>query len=730
MPYEDGFLSSSSLGKGKLRSIIYFMLKLKEYLETLNSSQKQAVETIYGPLLVIAGAGSGKTKTLVCRMCYLVEKGVPPEKILLLTFTRKAAQEMIERANTLLKRVTNKILGGTFHSLSYFMLKQYGSLIGYHPNFTLLDRSDAEDLLNLLKNGLGLGNLKKRFPKKETLATIYSKIINQGLSLEEILTKDYPQFIEFLPEIERLWIEYSHYKREHQLMDYDDLLINWLELLKKFPWIREEVGRRFNFIMVDEYQDTNALQGEIIKYMAESHQNVMAVGDDSQSIYGFRGADWRNIFNFPKLFPQTKIIKLEQNYRSTQPILDLANVIIAYSKIKYTKTLFSLKKGGPKPVVVKARDATSISRFIGERVLELREKGIKLSQIAVLFRSAYHSYELEVELTKIGLPFVKYGGLRLLESAHIKDILAFLKVLLNPKDLLSWNRILLLMEGIGPRTAEKILQTIKKELSFLNPILQSYSYPELRDWVKILSENNPYQKTSLEILQEIWNFYEIIFERTYSEDYHRRIKDIEGLFSLAERYQSLDEFISELLLDPPESTDIDPEFDEESPLVLSTIHSAKGLEWHTVFILSLIEVRFPSAYSLKNEEELEEERRLFYVAVTRAKESLFLMVPLFVYLPGEGRTFAKPSRFLEEIPKHLYEEIKYDVVEQERQLLSSQEISFPSSDSDFKVGDLVKHPHFGEGEILEIMGEKVKVNFLQKGLTLLHLKYTQLEKII
>ena len=405
------------------------MPNIKEILEKLNPAQREAVESIEGPVLVIAGAGSGKTRTLTTRLAYLVSLGIPAEKILILTFTRKAAREMITRAEALVGNSCGKVQGGTFHSLCHYMLRQYGYLLGFSPNFTVLDRGDSEDLLNLLKNSLGFPGAKRHAPKKETLATILSKIKNQGKTLEEIITTEYPNFVDLIPQIERLFKEYELYKREHQLMDYDDLLINWLTILKDYPQVREEVGRRYNYIMVDEYQDTNLLQGEIVVYMASSHRNVMAVGDDSQSIYGFRGANYRNIFDFPKHFPEARIIKLEQNYRSTQPILDLANAVIERSKIKYTKVLFTEKKEGPKPILFRAKDDHAGSEFVADEVLRLtNEEGVPLSQIAVLMRAAFHSYDLELELTKRGIPFVKYGGLKLLESAHIKDVVSILRI--------------------------------------------------------------------------------------------------------------------------------------------------------------------------------------------------------------------------------------------------------------------------------------------------------------
>ena len=699
-------------------------MKNLEFLKELNPAQAEAVRTIFGPLLVIAGAGSGKTKTITCRMAYLVAQGVYPEKILLLTFTRKAGREMIERASTLLKMDCNKIMGGTFHSLCQYMLRFYGYLLGYKPNFTILDRSDAEDLINLLRNSLGLAERKKRFPKKDTLASIYSKMINQQKTLEEILSYEYPQFLDHYYEIEKLSIEYVNYKKEHQLMDYDDLLLNWLEVLKNFPEVRREVSKKFEFIMVDEYQDTNSLQGEIIKYMGETHKNVMVVGDDSQSIYGFRGANFRNIFEFPKLFPDTKIIKLEQNYRSTQSILDLANVIISNSKIKYTKTLFTLKKEGGKPVLFKAKDETESSKFVGDKILELRESGIKLSQMAVLFRSAYHSFDLEVELTKRGIPFVKYGGLKLLESAHMKDFVSFLRIISNPQDFISWHRVLLLLEGIGPKSTEKIIDSLRQNISDINNILEKliFQFPqrEFKELVILLKELWKNKRALSEILISVWDFYKPIFERIYYEDYHKRERDIEGVIALSEKYNLLEDFLTDLILEPLEITSLEKPVKDEDCLTLSTVHSAKGLEWHTVFIISLIEGRFPSIYSIHNEEELEEERRLFYVAVTRARENLFLIAPMTIYIPGEGKTLAKLSRFVKEVPPSLLDYYKEESKEKDLE-----------NGKKFKVGDIVKHPHFGVGEVREILSsEKIRVFFEEKGNTLLNLKYTNLEKLI
>jgi len=705
------------------------MPNIKEILEKLNPAQREAVESIEGPVLVIAGAGSGKTRTLTTRLAYLVSQGIPAEKILLLTFTRKAAREMITRAEALVGNSCGKVQGGTFHSLCHYMLRQYGYLLGFSPNFTVLDRGDSEDLLNLLKNSLGFPGAKRHAPKKETLATILSKIKNQGKTLEEIITTEYPNFVDLIPQIERLFKEYELYKREHQLMDYDDLLINWLTILKEYPQVREEVGRRYNYIMVDEYQDTNLLQGEIVFYMASFHRNVMAVGDDSQSIYGFRGANYRNIFDFPKYFPEARIIKLEQNYRSTQPILDLANAVIERSKIKYTKVLFSEKKEGPKPILFRAKDDHAGSEFVADEILRLtNEEGVPLSQIAVLMRAAFHSYDLELELTKRGIPFVKYGGLRLFESAHIKDVVSILRILVNPYDFLSWNRVLLLLEGVGPRSAERIVNLLKTsdlESAIFN-IKRQFSQPELQKLLNLFRELMGKRLPPLETLSQVLSFYKPIFERAYFEDAHRRERDLESLIALAEKYETLEEFLTDLVLEPIYSSEVEGERKEEI-LTLSTIHSAKGLEWHTVFVLSVIEGRFPSSYSLLNPEELEEERRLFYVAVTRAKERLYLIAPLTVYVPGEGRAFARLSRFLQEVPKGLY--VEYG--KQEEPIAKAQkEEKGTSINMPFKVGDLVRHPRFGEGEVMKVVDqEKVMVNFVGKGPTLLHLKYATLERL-
>ncbi|HFC97851.1 MAG TPA: ATP-dependent helicase, partial [Thermosulfurimonas dismutans] len=429
----------------------------------------------------------------------------------------------------------------------------------------------------------------------------------------------------------------------------------------------------------------------------------------------------------PRLFPGAKIIKLEENYRSTQPILDLANAVIARAREKYTKCLFTRKSGGRKPVVYRARDEADQSRFVAERILELREEGIPLSEMAVLFRAAFHSFDLELELAKRDIPFVKYGGLKLIEAAHIKDIVAHLRIILNPYDLLSWHRVLLLLEGVGPRTAEKIMNHLRQSTDPIETLARFPSRPSFREGLeglyRVLRDLRDIPSVE-EKLERLYRYYTPVLERVYHDDYPKRERDLESLLTLSHKYRDLSEFLADLALEPPESSvaDLEPENETEDHLVLSTIHSAKGLEWHTVFVIALSEGRFPSAYAVSSEEELEEERRLFYVAVTRARENLYLTHPVTGYVPGEGRVILKPSRFLEELPSHLY-----DVYREPREEAPGEE---EMAEGAFRPGDVVWHPRFGEGEIRDVLSQdKVRVYFLGHGEKTLHLKFARLERI-
>ena len=428
-----------------------------DYAKELNPAQYEAVTTKEGPILVIAGAGSGKTRTLVYRLAYLVEHGVDPSAILLLTFTRKASREMLTRAVHLLNQALGQVVGGTFHGVCYLWLRQYGERLGYSKGFTVMDRSDQGDLLKLLKERLGFKQLTSPFPRKETIAELFGAVVNKDLSLDSLLARDYPQFLDHRDRLAKMAAAYQDEKRRHALLDYDDLLLEGRRLLTEHDDLRQHLSRRFQYLMVDEYQDTNRLQAELVRLLASTHQNVMAVGDDSQSIYSFRGANFRNIMDFPDLFPGTRIIKLEENYRSTQPILDLANEIIASARDKYTKCLFTRRADGVRPRLFRAASENEQSRLVVAQVQALQEEGTPLNQIAVLIRAGYHSFDLEIELVRSGIPFMKFGGFKFMESAHIKDLLAHLRVVANPTDTMSWNRVLLLVPGVGAKPATSLM---------------------------------------------------------------------------------------------------------------------------------------------------------------------------------------------------------------------------------------------------------------------------------
>ena len=630
-----------------------------DYVQALNQQQLAAVTAGDGPALVIAGAGSGKTRTLVYRVAYLIDRGIDPATILLLTFTRKAAQEMLKRAGLLIGTRSERVCGGTFHSVANILLRRHGRPVGLEPGFTILDRGDAEDLINLVRTQLGLSEKDKRFPRKGTIAEIFSKCENTLQSLEDVVLDEFVHFSEHLEDLEKLKRAYDSAKRQRQLLDYDDLLVKLRQLLSEKETVCRTVSEHYRHILVDEYQDTNRLQADLIRKLASTHDNVMVVGDDSQSIYAFRGATFRNIMDFPALFPGATVYKLEENYRSTQPILNLANEIIQGAVEKYSKCLFTRKLDGPLPVLVQAAGENAQSRFVAQKILELREEGVPLDEISVLFRSSFHSFDLEIELSRRDLPFVKRGGFKLIETAHVKDLLAHLRVMDNPLDAVSWNRVLLLVEGVGPRKAQGLI------VSFLNtdrPLdvlrqMGGRSSRGLKDLARMLEETaHASAMTPAEQVNEVYGYYLPILKEQY-DDYPKRIRDLEHLYTIAEGYSKLDEFLSDLALEPPDESMVDVEAigRDDERLVLSTIHSAKGLEWQCVFVIWVVDGRFPSAYSFMTEEELEEERRLFYVAVTRAKRHLYLSYPINVYDKSTGLVLSKPTRFLDEVSPGLLE---------------------------------------------------------------------------
>ena len=630
------------------------------YEQELNEAQRQAAMFLEGPLLVIAGAGTGKTRTLVYRVARLIERGIDPRSILLLTFTRRAADEMLRRASLLTDSRCERIAGGTFHSFGNMVLRKYGQLLGLAPGFTIMDRSDSEDVIRLLRAQMGLDAREKRFPRKQTIMEIQSLARNRQVTLPDLVERDYSHLADFLEELVVIEERYRDYKREKSLLDYDDLLTRLKELLDSREDLRRRLSDQFRFIMVDEYQDTNRLQSDIVRGLACTHDNVMAVGDDAQSIYSFRGANFRNIMDFPDRFPGTTLIPLEENYRSTQPILRLTNEIISRAAERYEKRLFSRKSKGEAPLLVQAESEQMQSRFVCQRVLELREEGVPLWDMAVLFRSSFHSFDLEFELARRDIPFVKRGGFQFMESAHIKDLLAHLRVVSNPRDAVSWNRVLTLLEGVGPSMSRKLIDRILAHDDPGQCLDRVESRGRAKQGLKTLGQvlgecaekNRPADMT-----RYLMRYYLPILKQKHADDYPKRIRDLEHFQGLTERYQSVERLLTDMALEPPsasvdETHAVEP---DEGPLVLSTVHSAKGLEWHSVFVIWALEGRFPSYYNTNSLEELEEERRLLYVAATRAKENLFFAYPARVYDQSLGMVFSRPSQFIDGISEELLE---------------------------------------------------------------------------
>jgi DNA helicase-2/ATP-dependent DNA helicase PcrA len=633
------------------------------YETALNASQLEAVTHTSGPLLVIAGAGSGKTRTLTYRAAYLVEKGVSPAAILLLTFTRKASQEMLRRATQLLDDRCEKISGGTFHSFANATLRKYASHLGLDPAFGILDRVDSENLIGILRKEMQPETKHRSFPRKKTLADIFSRAVNKALTIEEIIDIDYPHFASYLAVIEQLHHNFETRKHEHHFLDYDDLLVFLNQLLSSQPEIRDHISSSYQYLMVDEYQDTNKIQAEILYRLTNVNKNIMVVGDDAQSIYAFRGANFRNIIDFPKIFPGTRMVALEENYRSVQPILTLTNVIISRAKEKYTKNLFTRKSGGTTPVMVNAEDEYSQSRFVIDQIKNLQHQGIALNEIAVLFRASFHSFDLEIELSREGIAFVKMGGFKFVESAHIKDVLAHMRVMANVYDRISWYRILLLIEKIGPKSAQKIFETIIKEKYGYTGLLSAGidRIKGLDRLMDLFSTLDAHPMSIAEIGKTIIDYYLPILKETY-DDHPRRTRDLEHLTEIMDRYKSLDQFLTDMALEPPNVSFENSLYNSDSTpdrLILSTIHSAKGLEWHTVFVIWALDGRFPSVHILHKEEELEEELRLMYVAATRAKEKLFFTYPGNVYDRSTGLILNRPSRYLDGITDDILEK-KYE----------------------------------------------------------------------
>ena len=635
-----------------------------DYAGALNAQQYAAATAGGGPVLVVAGAGTGKTRTLVYRVAFLVETGTPPERITLLTFTRRAAREMLGRAAALLDGRCERVEGGTFHAFCAGILRRHAPRLGFPSHFTILDSSDSADVIDVLRTARGLHQASRRFPRKGTLQSLFSAARNRALPIAQVVADRAPQFAQHAAELDSLFADYARYKRARGLMDYDDLLLLTLGLFHDHPDVEKQVAAAMQHVLVDEYQDTNPAQALLVERFASVHGNVMAVGDDAQSIYGFRGADVGNILAFPDRFPGARVLRIEENYRSTQPILDLANHLLRGAARHYDKDLFTRRPGGDRPAVVAAADDRTEARFVAQAILQFREEGTPLSRMAVLFRSAFNSFDLEIELGRRGIPFVKFGGLKLAEAAHVKDVIAHLKVAENPLDAPAWNRILQLLPGVGPRTAQHLIEWIAEASGepFTLPEGPRFARfaPALRSLFNVLRDVRQDGKPLGAQVEALLAYYEPVCREKYFEDFPKRLQDLERLAGIAEGYPAREAFLQSLALDPIELTALgaEAEADDEAPLVLSTIHSAKGLEFDTVFVIQALEGVLPSGYALGRGDELDEELRLLYVAVTRAENNLFISYPVLRYRRWGGDQFTAPSRFLDGLPESVLEPLQ------------------------------------------------------------------------
>jgi DNA helicase-2/ATP-dependent DNA helicase PcrA len=589
----------------------------------------------------------------------LVEEGISPSAILLLTFTRKAAQQMLQRATELLDSRCEKVAGGTFHSFANTILRKNAHHVGFDRSFTILDRVDAETLIGILRKESKTAVKQGALPRKHLLANIFSRAVNKMIPIDDVVYDDYPHLVAELEAITGIFEAYRRHKREQNFLDFDDLLIYLLQLLETHPDIRDRISSSYRYVMVDEYQDTNKIQAEILYRLTAVNKNIMVVGDDSQSIYAFRGANFKNIMQFPQMFPGTRVITLEENYRSVQPILNLTNTIIERAKEKYSKKLFTRRSGGLAPVLVNSQDENDQSLFIVNKIQELCAQDINLNQIAVLFRAGYHSFDLEIELNRQQIPFIKVGGFKFIESAHIKDVLAHLRVIYSPYDRISWYRILLLIDKIGPATAQRIYDSVKNEKAGYAGLLTIKPNTKALSGINLLkdlfSAIDTYPMPLAQMGEAVIEYYLPILKARY-DDHPKRIKDLEQLYAIMERYSNLEHFLTDMALEPP-NTSLGDTFSTETAaddrLVLSTVHSAKGLEWHTVFVIWALDGRFPSSHSFYRHEDLEEELRLMYVAATRARENLFFTYPGQVYDRSMGVMLNHPSRFIDMIPEEI-----------------------------------------------------------------------------
>jgi DNA helicase-2/ATP-dependent DNA helicase PcrA len=668
-----------------------------DYVAELNEQQLAAVTARPGPILVIAGAGSGKTRTLTYRVAYLLENGIDPRNVLLLTFTNKAAREMLGRVANLLPVDASGLWGGTFHSVGNRILRRHGSALGYSSGFTIMDREDQKDLIDTVVANAGIDPKEIRFPKGDVLAEIFSFVVNTEKPLEELLAEKFPYFLPLLDKIQDVHERYEKKKKATNSMDFDDLLEKTLSMFQKHERIAEVYRRQFQFILVDEYQDTNKIQADLVDLLARDHRNVMVVGDDAQSIYSWRGANFQNILEFPKRYPDAQVFKIEMNYRSVPEILEVANAAIGANVQQFRKHLSATRESNAlKPALVALNDGAEQAQFVAQRILESRDENVELNDIAVLYRAHYHAVELQLELSRRGIPYQITSGIRFFEQAHIKDVTSFIRFVANPRDEVAFNRMVKLLPGIGNRTAENLWREWEKsvvaagdlsavasakeddrgtenESAVAGVSAPGYSFGERlmamnvpakskKMWTQLAhtldeiaprGQSNPPSEMITSIVEAIYDDY----AKVNFTNYELRREDLDQLAVFARQFKDVHQFLSQLAL----ISNVDAEATtvqsaDKEAVNLSTVHQAKGLEFHTVFVIWLTDGMFPSSRSLNTRDALEEERRLFYVAITRARDELYLTYPQMRLSGGYGDVFQRPSRFLQEIPNDLVED--------------------------------------------------------------------------
>jgi DNA helicase II / ATP-dependent DNA helicase PcrA len=642
-----------------------------DYAAELNEQQLAAVTAPPGPLLVIAGAGSGKTRTLTYRVAYLLENGIDPRNILLLTFTNKAARQMLDRVANLLPVDASGLWGGTFHSVGNRMLRRHGRALGYSSGFTIMDREDQKDLIDAVIAAAGINPKEIRFPKGDVLADIFSFVINTERPMEELLAEKFPYFLPLLDQIKDVHARYERKKKSTNSMDFDDLLEKTLRMLREHEEIAGFYRRQFQFVLVDEYQDTNKIQADLVDTLAAEHKNVMVVGDDAQSIYSWRGANFQNILEFPKRYPTAQVFKIELNYRSVPEILEVANAAIAANVQQFRKHLSATRPtNAVKPAVVALNNGSEQAQFIAQRILELRDEGVDLNEIAVLYRAHYHAVELQLELSRRGIPYQITSGIRFFEQAHIKDVAAFIRFVANPRDEVAFKRMVKLLPGIGNKSADNLWRNWESSLNEHGEInswserllAMQVSAKSKKNWEQLAhtldeiapgGQPNPPSEMIQSVVEAVYDDY----AKANFTNYELRREDLSQLAVFARQFQDANEFLSQLAL--ISNVDAEPapnQTADKEAVNLSSVHQAKGLEFRTVFVIWLTDGMFPSTRSLETRDAIEEERRLFYVSITRARDELYLTYPHLRLNAGYGEMLQRPSRFLKEIPTHLVED--------------------------------------------------------------------------